>query len=233
MALKRARSSKRAERKLGRRTADESGPGPDDFAKIALDLFAEHHFASVTIRDIARAAKVNSSMIYYYFKNKEHLFRAAIEMSIDEAFKLFDTFCNSEEHENSAYAIGKWFDVHVLLSKQLRNVVKISLDCKGVIGVAEVEEPIKRFYRHENEILQKYIREGIDQGMFRKVDPATVATMISTILDGVMARSFFLPDFDVLGTVREFKQALWQHLGYSGAPMKKRRTVRLGADGGK
>ena len=189
-------------------------PGAKDLAKIALNLFAERHYAMVTIKDISRAAKVNSAMIYYHFNDKEDLFRAAIETAIDEAFELFDSHSNTKKHNNPAEAIGDWLDIHVALAKQLRSVVKISLDCKGVIGnLPESEEPIKRFYRHEDEILQKSIREGIKQGKFRKVDPAVVATMISTILDGVMARSIILSDFDMVGTVEEIKHALWLYLG--------------------
>jgi AcrR family transcriptional regulator len=226
MSPKRARAKKKVELKLGRRSAADSGPGPNELAKIALDLFAERHFASVSIRDIGRAADVNSSMIYYHFKDKEDLFRAAIETAIDEAFQLFDTRCNSGHYDNPAQAIEDWFDIHVQLNKQLRNVIKISLDCKGVIGVPEADEPIKRFYRHEHEILRNYIREGIDQGLFRPVDPNVNATMISTILDGVMARSFFLEHFDLVGTVSEFKQALWDHLGYKAGTAKAVRAVK-------
>ena len=223
---KREKVEKPIEPKLGRRSAEHSGPTRAELAKIALELFAERHFASVSIRDIGRAAKVNSSMIYYHFKDKEHLFRAAIDTAIDEAFQLFDSLCHSTQHEDAAAAIGKWFDVHVALSKQLRNVVKIGLDCKGVIGVAEAEEPIKRFYRHESEIIQRYIREGTSQGLFRKVDAPVVATMISTILDGVMARSFILPDFEMVRSVREFKEALWQYLGYHGPRTRRQRSPR-------
>ncbi len=201
--------------KAGRRAADTSRPGADNLARIALDLFAEHHFASVTIKDIGLAAKVNSAMIYYYYKDKGDLFRAAIESAIDEAFLLFDRHCNHDNHANAADALGAWFDIHVQLYKPLRNVVKISLDCKGFVGnMPRAKEPIQRFYRHENEILQKFVREGIEQGIFEHRDPSTVATMISTILDGVLARSFFLRDFDMLKTVEEFKKAVWLYLGY-------------------
>lgn len=220
--MKQKKALKRSEPKLGRRTAGASGPGPEELARIALELFAERHFASVSIRDIGRAANINSSMIYYHYRDKEHLFRAAIETAIDEAFELFSNHCNSAAHENAADAIDKWFDVHVQLSTQLRNVVKISLDCKGVVGVPDADEPIKRFYRHENSILQDVIREGMAQGIFDKVDPAAVATMISTMLDGIMARSFFIEDFDMIGTVRQFKRALWLHLGYR--PFERKQT---------
>ena len=224
--MKQKRTSQHTEPKLGRRSANESGPSREEFAQIALELFAERHFASVSIRDIGRAANVNSSMIYYHYKDKQELFRAAIETSIDAAFALFAAHCSSGANENPADAIDKWFDVHVELSRQLRNVVKISLDCRGAVGVPDADEPIKRFYRHENEILQDLIREGMRRGIFKKVDPRVVATMISTMLDGVMARSFIFEDFNIVATVREFKKALWQHLGYTEKETRLRTSAK-------
>jgi AcrR family transcriptional regulator len=216
--MKDTKVKKRKGVRPGRRTANRHRPGPDELARIALDLFAERHFASVTIKDIGRAANVNSAMIYYYCQDKEHLFRAAIESAIDEAFDLFAKHCSSEVHEDPAETILAWFDTHVALYK-LRNVVKISVDCKGVVGkVPGGMEPIKRFYRHENEILQDLIRKGIDADLFHKVDPSVAATMISTILDGALARSIFLKDFQMVETVEEFKRSIMLYLGYS--PLK-------------
>lgn len=189
-------------------------PPPKHLVKAALELFAERHFDSVTIKDIGRAAKLNSAMIYYYYKDKQDLFHAAIESAIEDAFELFERHCKSDAHKSAADAISNWFDVHATLHTQLRNVVKISVDCKGIIGIPGASEPIIRFYKHESEILENLVREGIAEGIFRDVDPQAVATLISTSLDGVMARSFILSDFELLKTIDDFKQVLWLYLGY-------------------
>jgi AcrR family transcriptional regulator len=189
-------------------------PAPKHLVKAALELFAERHFDSVTIKDIGRAAKLNSAMIYYYYKDKQDLFHAAIESAIEDAFELFDRHCRSDAHKSAADAIFNWFDVHATLHTQLRNVVKISVDCKGIIGIPGASEPIIRFYKHESEILENLVRQGIAEGIFREVDPQAVATLISTSLDGVMARSFILSDFELLKTIDDFKQVLWLYLRY-------------------
>ena len=218
--------------KVGKRTS--SKPPADYLAKIALDLFAERHYASVTIKNIGRAAHANSAMIYYYYRDKQDLFRAALDFAVDEAFQLFSDHCNSDKHDNPADAISAWFDVHVALYKQLRAVLKISVDCKGLVGnVPKADEPIQRFYRHENEILRDLVSEGIDEGMFEDVDPAVVATMISTMLDGVLARSIYLEDFDIHKTVQGFKVAILQYLGYRMAPPKAVRSAKKVGNGRK
>ncbi len=213
--------------KVARRTHDR--PPADYLAKVALNLFAERQYASVSTREIGRAAGANSAMIYYYFKDKQDLFRAALDYAIDDAFRLFDVHLKSDKHDNAADAINAWFDVHVALYKQLRAVLKISVDCKGLVGnIPEADEPIKRFYKHENEILQGLVREGIADGIFThgSVSPAMVATMISTMLDGALARSIYLEDFDLHKTVEGFKTATLQYLGYRLPPDVPVRTSR-------
>jgi AcrR family transcriptional regulator len=41
--------------------------------RVAIDLFAQKGFAVTSMRDIAKTAKVNVALIYYYFKNKEEI----------------------------------------------------------------------------------------------------------------------------------------------------------------
>jgi AcrR family transcriptional regulator len=221
--------NRRAYAELEKTTVGGDLPPPKHLVRAALELFAERHFDSVTIKDIGRAAKVNSAMIYYYYKDKQDLFHAAIESAIEDAFELFERHCKSDAHKSAADAISSWFDVHATLHKQLRNVVKISVDCKGIIGIPGASEPIIRFYKHENEILQNLVREGIAEGTFRKVDPQAVATMISTSLDGVMARSFILSDFELLKTIDDFKQVLWLYLGYPDAGQERKKAGGSGA----
>ena len=90
------------EPRLGRRAASEPRISADDLARVALDLFAERHFASVSIKEIGRAAGVNPAMIYYHFKSKEDLFTAAIQNAIDEAFQLFEEHCHIDDHEDAS-----------------------------------------------------------------------------------------------------------------------------------
>jgi AcrR family transcriptional regulator len=214
-----ARKRKEIEPKLGRRAAGVAGPDADELARIALDLFAERHYSTVTIKDIGKAANVNSAMIYYHYQDKLALFNAAIDSAMNEAFQHFDEYLHDDKHENAVSAINAWFDVHVALYKRLRNVIKISLDCSGP-EFADARHSIKRFYSHEKKILGDIITDGIEADIFRKVDVSVVCTMISAFLDGILARSLILKDFDMLKTVEEFKRTLWLHLGYRPVPVR-------------
>jgi AcrR family transcriptional regulator len=55
-----------------------NGGTPQRILHGAIQLFADHGFDQVTVRDIAERAKVNHAAISYYFGTKEQLIRHAI-----------------------------------------------------------------------------------------------------------------------------------------------------------
>ena len=55
---------------------------------IAIDLFAKKGFSVTSMRDIAKAAKVNVALIYYYFKNKEEILYHIIEQSSRDLLRI-------------------------------------------------------------------------------------------------------------------------------------------------
>jgi AcrR family transcriptional regulator len=112
-------------------------------------------------------------MIYYHFRSKEELFAAALQNAIDEAFELFEQHCQIDDHADAMAAIAAWFDIHVILHKRLRNVVKISLDANSLSNVSpEAIASIKHFYRHENQILQRFIAAALKRVCFRRSIPS-------------------------------------------------------------
>jgi AcrR family transcriptional regulator len=56
----------------------QNGGTPQRILHGAIQLFADHGFDQVTVRDIAERAKVNHAAISYYFGTKEQLIRHAI-----------------------------------------------------------------------------------------------------------------------------------------------------------
>lgn len=194
--------------------------GPQSHARaaeltaVALDLFEKRGFAAVTIKSIGEAAGVNSALIYYYFKDKDDLFRASIESAIDQAFEHFKAL--HRRHSDPADVISDWLDTHVALYQVVRKMVKVSLDYAGSPAPSlSVDASIRRFYDQEAEILTTCIREGIERRQFRDVDPENIAELISTFLDGAMVRSNILPDFNLKRAVDRFRRHLWARLGYA------------------
>lgn len=78
--MKEQRTSVRAVQMAG---APPAG-GRGDLLRVAIDLFALHGFAGTSMRDIASAAACSVANVYHHYRNKEALWLAVLEGSIDD-----------------------------------------------------------------------------------------------------------------------------------------------------
>ncbi len=197
----------------------------DNFLATSLDLFAERNFASVTIKDIAKALGVNPALIYYYFDSKTDLFRATIERAVARAFENVRAL--EDRSADPATIIAAWLTNHVNKYDDIHRFVKIALDFRSSHnGDPAIAKAIEAFYVEERRLLSKVIRDGVRQGLFRPVHPARLAQFISTYLDGCMVRSVILSDFDLKGAVGDLHRRVLDMLGYSGKKQLKPRPRR-------
>jgi len=70
-----------------RRPGRPGGPAHADAVRSQLlaaarELFADRDFKAVSVRDIARAARVNPAMVHYHFDDKQGLYRAMLEETL-------------------------------------------------------------------------------------------------------------------------------------------------------
>ncbi len=53
-------------------------------ARAALQVFSEHGFSGATLKQIAQAANISPGLVYWYFKDKDDLFREAVTTVAEE-----------------------------------------------------------------------------------------------------------------------------------------------------
>jgi AcrR family transcriptional regulator len=179
--------------------------------KVAIELFSQRDFASITIKDIACAADVNSALIYYYFKSKEDLFREMIANAILQALENYGKL--KARHSDPVDMIDDWFDNNVQMSALIRQLVKIMLDYyHGSTRIASVDTLIRRFYKEETGIVAAGIRHGIAKGIFQHVDADRMARFVSIHLDGIMVAAMIRPNFDIPSAIADLRQIFWHRL---------------------
>jgi AcrR family transcriptional regulator len=57
----------------------QDSPSKEQILDAAERLFADQGFSRTTIKQIGQAAEVNSALLYYYFGDKERLYRSVLE----------------------------------------------------------------------------------------------------------------------------------------------------------
>ena len=177
----------------------------------ALELFSEQNYSTVTIKDIAAATGSNSALIYYHFGSKEELFRNVVTTTVDEAFRKFeDVRANARSPEEIIFF---WIEIHILHFVLMQKLAKISLDyASTATRTPAVDRAIRSFYDKEYVVLGEAIRAGVEQGVFRPVDPKRMSIFISTFLDGCLFRNVMFPNFSYRRAIQDMRTFVLEHL---------------------
>jgi AcrR family transcriptional regulator len=197
--------ARRARNAVGRPKAGSLGADAEAvILAAALDLFAAKNFSSVRTTDIARATGFNQALIFYYFKNKEELYRRAVLEAVEQAFQSFQTA--RDNVNDPAELIGAWIDNHIHAWDAIAKLIKLSIDYAATAKrKATIDRAIRSFYDQERKVLQSALDEGVARGLFGKIDTVATATFISTYLDGVFVRAMVFPDFDPIAAIGNLK----------------------------
>ena len=198
-----------------------------ELMRVALSLFASRDFATITIKDIARASGFDSALIYYYFHDKEDLFNQAVKFGLAESLDAKQRL--RDRVDDPVHAIRDWFAHCLQAAEQNRTIFRVMLHHAGsAIGAAGLELRIEEFYASEEvEILARNIERGIKAGQFRPVDPLRLGRFVSVHLDGITAASILRRHFDMAAAFADLERNLMELLGYA-AEDEAARSVSFG-----
>jgi TetR/AcrR family transcriptional regulator, upper aerobic nicotinate degradation pathway regulator len=217
--MAKAAAARSANREPGHRARRAAGDRATDILAVALDLFARRDFASVTVRDIARACGINIALIYYYFGSKEELFRASIEHAIQQAVGGYRRLRTKQT--NPVAALEDWFNINIELFDTLRQMSKVTIDYYfSTKSVASIDRLIDKLYEDERQLLAENIRDGVAQGLFRAVDPEATARFVSTHLDGLFFATMNRKRNDIVTNMEDMRRLLWDYLGAKQPPRR-------------
>jgi TetR/AcrR family transcriptional regulator len=177
-----ATSAARRKPRLGSRGRPEQSRAA--ILQAATDEFAREGLAGARTDSIARAARVNKALLYYYFKDKDALYGAVLDevfLGLTRAvYEVLDRDLPPGE-KILAYA-GTHLD-YIASHIQYPPIVQAEMMTVRRTPSRHVEHIVKQYFRPLMGRLAKVIQQGIVSGEFRPVDPMQfVPTMISAIV---------------------------------------------------
>ena len=159
--------------------------------RAAMELFAEYGYDKVSIRQLAAAAGVNSSMISYYFNGKGGLYEAVIK----ELLQNFDGFVGTLREEAIDPREGLKMYVKTISGVYYKYQPSfIKLVYRELVNPSEVFETVAvTRFRSNFALLHSLFERGKQEGLFRKdLDSDKLLMMfISTISLYFLARPLF------------------------------------------
>ncbi|HHZ8190532.1 TPA: TetR/AcrR family transcriptional regulator [Pseudomonas aeruginosa] len=179
----------------------------------ASACFSEKGFRGTSIGDIARRANVSQGATYTYFDGKDELIVAIVEEEMKAALAAY-----TEPYECSS----------------LERICELAKTCVMKTGYPVNPslwiEILAESARHESvntcflaadvamrNALKGVIRDGIERGEFKGVDPEEASILLFAILDGLIARRATNPDFNIDQHLPSFSRTLCSFLNTGNA----------------
>jgi TetR/AcrR family transcriptional regulator len=152
--------------------------------KAAVGEFAEHGIAGARTDAIARAARVNKALLYYYFKDKDALYEAVLDHVFCGLRERVMPALESElgPREKMLEYVGAYFD-YIAANPQFPRVVQAEWMRSGGDGRSHMKRIAREYFRPIFGKLKEVLREGIETGEFRAVNatdflPSVVAVIV-------------------------------------------------------
>lgn len=196
-------------RKRPIRRRKEARPG--ELVRAALETFVERGFAATSLNDVAERAGVSKGTIFLYFKNKEVLFKAAIEAGLDPAVKIIEALAKrAMEPDQTAIKLLRNYSAawqNIMRATPMASLLKLLVAESG--NFPEVVHCFdESVVRPAKAVMTNIVVAGIACGDFRSVTAEMAADMffsliwrcaIDRIWSGIQSPERFLEEaFEVL-----------------------------------
>lgn len=169
----------------------------DLILKESFKLFAWKRYEQVTVSDLEKVTKLTRGAIFYYMKNKEHLFKEVLD-------KYVFTHDIIEDYDKSSLA--GFINSYVAYLKDAKKQMA-SLGVKNVdFAYVNIENQAIYYYpdytqraKEKNakmiEIWSEVIENGIKSGeISNTIDVQSVATIFNSVYVGLCYHGIILPD---------------------------------------
>lgn len=169
----------------GKTKSDISNLRRGQLTRAAYKVVGQKGYYDFTVRDIAREAGLSTGLVHYYFKNKEDLLLNLLkEINRNMTIILNKNISTSEDpREKLNIFMRQAFD----LVKNEKDYFYIVIDFWTQVNKNErmKRANIKLFKSYRDEI-SKILKEGVDKGVFLKMDVDYTAAVIISIIQGLI-----------------------------------------------
>lgn len=187
---------------------------------VAEKLFAANGYNGTSVRDIATKAKVNVSMISYYFGSKENLMEELFKWRMEEGLNFAKNILENNEL-NEIQKIDAFVDNFVNRVQRLRDFFLLVHTQQVISQNKNIQNFLRASKINYIEINQKIIEQGLEKGIFTKKPSyhllqCTISGTIFNAMHGMKMYKEYLkkhkPDFDEKHYENQYFQEASDHV---------------------
>jgi AcrR family transcriptional regulator len=157
----------------------------EQILRAARKVFVEKGFENARMTDVASAAGLSKGAVYFYFDSKQSLIRALAAQEHRRANAILDEVLD----HGDLSAEQNFAD---LLRQLLHHLLSLRYPPRFFLLIGELatrdEELRANFLETHERLMERIIRvikQGIDDGSFRKVNPHVIAAVLKASSDGL------------------------------------------------
>jgi len=159
----------------------------DQILQAAKRLFQVHGLYKVTMDDVAKAIGKGRSSLYYYYKSKDEIFDAVMDVEIRELVAAIAAAVNqvqTVEQKIKAFCIAK---LNVLRERRgFYNMLDVGMDADAMSNFNKTKVVHHGLImQQEGAVLRQILDYGIERGELKAVDERDKKELVFVLLSGV------------------------------------------------
>lgn len=165
--------------------------------EAALREFAEEGYAGARTDHIARAARVNIALLFYYFKSKDQLYGAVLEKIFADwnAAVLKHLERGGDPKQKILEFVSEYFEF-VAAAPVRPRLVQQEMMRRGRSGSRHIRTLAQKYIQPVHRRMREVIQQGIRSGALRRMDAEHAAYSITAVINSYFANS---PLITILG----------------------------------
>lgn len=150
--------------------------------EVAQKRFGLYGVEKTSMREIADDLKLSKASLYYYFPDKESLYRAVVEKEqVEFILKISERILRIQEPDQ---LLREYANSRLSYFRTLLNLSRLRLENYSNLKPV-FRETIQLFKEKEKEIIIKIFEKGISIGMFYIKDTDQTASLFLNLLKGL------------------------------------------------
>jgi AcrR family transcriptional regulator len=170
--------------------ADVAAERKDQIVRATVDCITKHGYHNFSMQDVARTAGVSKGIIHYYFLNKDELMMSVLDKVAGDIEKVLASEMESTTDPRRKFEV--FLEVCFDIVRSTKEYYQVNMDFWTQINQKEdVRRVIARHYAKFRDSAVTVIRDGINAGIFRQIDPLEYASYVVAVIDGLSLQWLF------------------------------------------
>lgn len=165
--------------------------------EAAMKVFAQKGFAKAKMSEIAVEAAIGKGTIYEYFRSKDQIFQETFHFFVGDMEAVYAQIAEKDIPATEKLTAIIEFTINSFLATGDFGAILMDFWAEGIRNHEQEKMEkvfnLKSVYKIHRDHLSKIIDQGVEQGQFRHLDSACVASVLFGCFDGIMLQYILDP----------------------------------------